>query len=151
MKKRIYVGISIYAVTMLSILIVVVLVLGGALYRSKQNRLEKESDLEVNQTVDTDRENSVESTEEESPAETESSIFQENDGTETEEGSEQIPTWIVKEYMGQIGIFNPDGSLEILLDTYVKTLPKADQDLLGEGFEIQGESQFNAILQDYGD
>ena len=75
--------------------------------------------------------------------------------------SEQIPTeepkpitesgWIVKEHMGKIGIFQKDGTLLQVLDTYVKTLPEADQTLLGEGFEILTQSELNAIIEDYSD
>lgn len=75
--------------------------------------------------------------------------------------SEQISTeepkpitesgWIVKEHMGKIGIFQKDGTLLQVLDTYVKTLPEADQTLLGEGFEIFTQSELNAIIEDYSD
>lgn len=59
--------------------------------------------------------------------------------------------WIVKEHMGKIGIFSKDGTLLQILDTYVKTLPKADQSLLGEGLEIATEAELNAIIEDYSD
>lgn len=59
--------------------------------------------------------------------------------------------WIVKEHMGKIGIFKKDGTLLQILDTYVKTLPKADQALLGEGLEIETQADLNAIIEDYSD
>lgn len=59
--------------------------------------------------------------------------------------------WIVKEHMGKIGIFTKNGTLLQILDTYVKTLPKADQILLGEGLEIETQADLNAIIQDYSD
>ena len=59
--------------------------------------------------------------------------------------------WIVREYEGQIGIFKSDGTLLQVLDTYIKTLPKADQDLLGEGITVQTKSELNAIIEDYSD
>ena len=154
MKKRTYLGISIYALSMLIILAISVAILGGALYRAKQTEPKEESEiLAVDQTTDLASGDTSESREEESQTDTESSIFQESENAESESDteSEPIETWVVKEYMGQIGVFKPDGSLEVLLDTYVKTLPKADQALLGEGFEIQGRTQLNEILQDYGD
>ena len=59
--------------------------------------------------------------------------------------------WTVKEHEGKIGIFQGDGVLIQILDTYVKTLPKADQKLLGEGFEIDSRDKLNAIIEDYSD
>ena len=59
--------------------------------------------------------------------------------------------WIVKEHNGKIGIFKKNGTLIQTIDTYVKTLPKADQALLGEGFEIQTQSELNSVIEDYSD
>ncbi len=57
--------------------------------------------------------------------------------------------YIVREYMGKIGIFVEDGSLLDVIDTYVNTLPEADKRLLGEGIEIIGQQQLFEIIQDY--
>ena len=59
--------------------------------------------------------------------------------------------WIVKEHMGKIGIFESDGTLVQIIDTYVKTLPNADQELLGEGLKIVTQAELNAIIEDYSD
>ena len=59
--------------------------------------------------------------------------------------------WVVKEHEGKIGIFEKDGTLFQVIPTYVKTLPEADQRLLGEGFEIETKAQLNAIWEDYSD
>lgn len=67
------------------------------------------------------------------------------------ESESRAEGWIVKEHAGQIGIFRRDGTLLQVLDTYVKTLPKADRDLLGEGILVQTQKELNAIIEDYSD
>ncbi len=57
--------------------------------------------------------------------------------------------WLVKEYDQRIGIFRLDGSLLYVLDTYTKTLPKADRDLLKEGISIQTKEELYALIEDY--
>ena len=71
--------------------------------------------------------------------------------SDTVPSESQTEGWIVKEYEGRIGIFQKNGTLIHVVDTYVKTLPKADQALLGEGFEIQTKAELNAIIEDYSD
>ncbi len=66
------------------------------------------------------------------------------EGTSTEE---QI--YIIREHMGKIGIFLPDGTLYDTVDAYVKTLPEADRRLLEEGFEVVGKHALGEIIQDY--
>ena len=48
-----------------------------------------------------------------------------------------------------IGLFDTEGRLVDLIDTYVKALPEADQRLLGEGFAIQSKLEWMAIVEDY--
>lgn len=57
--------------------------------------------------------------------------------------------YLIKEYMGKIGIFDSDGALVDVIEVYTKTLPEADRRLLGEGFEVIGKTQLNAIIEDY--
>ncbi len=57
--------------------------------------------------------------------------------------------YIVKEYMGKIGIFLEDGTLYRVLEVYVKTLPEADKRLLGEGIEVVGRQALSDLMQDY--
>ena len=57
--------------------------------------------------------------------------------------------YFVREYMGVIGIFLPDGTLFQIIETHVKTLPDADKQLLKEGFEIIGQRALNSIIEDY--
>ena len=69
---------------------------------------------------------------------------------ETEsERTDKEKVYAVREHMGKIGIFDKDGMLINVLDVYVKTLPEADKRMLEEGFEIVGEKQLNAIIEDY--
>ena len=58
-------------------------------------------------------------------------------------------SYLIKEYMGKVGIFEKDGSLVRVIEVYTKTLPEADRRLLGEGFEIVGDDQLNSIIEDY--
>ncbi len=57
--------------------------------------------------------------------------------------------YLIKEYMGRIGIFDTTGALVDVIEVYTKTLPEADRRLLGEGFEVIGKTQLNAIIEDY--
>ena len=57
--------------------------------------------------------------------------------------------WTVKEYNGQIGVFNADGSLLEILETYVKTLPAADQALLREGITVYSKKELFSVIADY--
>ena len=67
----------------------------------------------------------------------------------SEESVSQPIGWIVKEHRGRIGIFDQEGTLISILDTYVKTLPDADRSLLGEGIKIETEAQLYALIEDY--
>lgn len=63
---------------------------------------------------------------------------------------EETPVrYTVREHMGRIGVFSEEGKLVSVIDVYVKTLPEADRRMLGEGFEIIGQDQLNALIQDY--
>ena len=62
---------------------------------------------------------------------------------------EEEPIYKIREYMDKIGVFSENGSLVMVLDVYVKTLPEADKRLLGEGFEVIGRSALNAVVEDY--
>ena len=59
-------------------------------------------------------------------------------------------TYVVREYMGKIGIFLTDGTLVRVIEVYAKTLPEADRRLLEEGFEIIGNQQLYSVIEDYG-
>lgn len=68
--------------------------------------------------------------------------------TETET-TEKEKIYLVREHMNKIGIFDESGTLIKVLEVYVKILPEADKRMLEEGFEIVGEKQLNAIIEDY--
>ena len=52
-------------------------------------------------------------------------------------------------YEERIAVFSEDGTLLEVWDTYVKTLPKADQRLLEEGLILFSEEEFHAVKEDY--
>jgi len=62
---------------------------------------------------------------------------------------EKDKIFIIREYMEKIGVFSQEGELITMLEVYTKTLPEADRILLGEGFEVIGKKQLNAIIEDY--
>lgn len=64
-------------------------------------------------------------------------------------GSRDDEVYIIRQYMEMIGIFKEDGSLVEVIEVYVKTLPEADRRLLGEGFEVIGDSKLNSVIEDY--
>ena len=59
--------------------------------------------------------------------------------------------WWIRSYDGRIGIFDESGSLLYVLETYIKTLPKADRDLLGEGIYANDSKELNKLLEAYSD
>ena len=59
--------------------------------------------------------------------------------------------WVVKAYDKKIGIFHKDGSLLFILDTYIKTLPKADIDLLREGIFANDSIELAKLIEAYSD
>ncbi len=69
--------------------------------------------------------------------------------SESEEITDNIEKYIMREYMGKIGVFSEDGILLYSLDVYTKTLPEADRRLLREGIEIFGKKALNELIQDY--
>ena len=126
MRKRKMIGTLnvCYALTMLLILTVSVLIPIGAMKKGNHSvSLETEYVyIYVNNT--------------EAIAQTESSVS---------EG------WLVRAYENRIGIFRQDGTLIRVLDTYIKTLPEADQKLLEEGISIESQAALNGLIEDYTD
>ena len=57
--------------------------------------------------------------------------------------------YTVKSYEGKIGIFTDRGSLVRVLEVYIKTLPKADQNLLEKGVLVASEAELRSIIEDY--
>ena len=62
---------------------------------------------------------------------------------------EEKTLFIVKEYFGQIGIFDADGSLINVIEIYTKTLPEVDRILLREGIELSSKEALDALIEDY--
>ena len=59
-------------------------------------------------------------------------------------------SFIVKEHLGQIGIFSLEsGEIRYVIERYTKTLPEADKRLLGEGFVVIGMSGIYSVIEDY--
>ena len=72
--------------------------------------------------------------------------------TDTDASDTDVPSptgWILREYEGRIGIFDQGGALIYLLETYVKTLPRADQALLREGIYTENEERLYSLIEDY--
>lgn len=75
-------------------------------------------------------------------------VYNENDETSLSTTEEH---WIVKAYNEKIGIFNPDGELVEIIDTYIKSLPGKDQALLREGFEVNSKKELYSVIEAYSD
>ena len=59
-------------------------------------------------------------------------------------------SFVVKEYLGQIGIFSlEDGEVKYVIERYIKTLPEADRRLLQEGFVVTGTLGIYSVIEDY--
>lgn len=124
-KNRLPLIASIYAVLICALLFTSVLILLNALNRERRIR---------------------ESMETLSPV----YVYLEKDQTETVVSTAlPLEGYWAREYREKIGIFKTDGSLYFVLDTYVKTLPKADQGLLKEGIYLEDELQLNRLIEDY--
>ena len=57
--------------------------------------------------------------------------------------------YTVKSYEGKIGIFTDSGALVRVLEVYIKTLPKTDQNLLEKGVLVTSEAELRSIIEDY--
>ena len=57
--------------------------------------------------------------------------------------------YTVKSYEGKIGIFTDSGALVRVLEGYIKTLPKADQNMLEKGVLVTSEAELHSIIEDY--
>ncbi len=68
--------------------------------------------------------------------------------TEIESETEKTE-YTVKSYEGKIGIFTDNGTLVRVIDVYIKTLPKADRNLLEKGFIVTNESELRSVIEDY--
>ena len=79
-------------------------------------------------------------------------VYVYNDRQEMQTDSEENKAlWVVKEYMGIIGVFDSSGELRETIDTHVKTLPMKDQILLGEGIEVNNAEGLYLIIEAYSD
>ena len=56
-----------------------------------------------------------------------------------------------KAYNEKIGIFDSDGELVEIINTYIKALPSKDQALLREGFEVNSEKELYSVIEAYSD
>lgn len=124
-KKTIFILTALYVLCLFTLLLVSVSVLMSALQREvrEQEALESAEPIYV---------------------------YLERDTAQTDQ--ETLPSvsgYWAREYRDKIGIFYPDGTLYQVLDTYVKTLPKSDQDLLREGIYLEDESELLELIQDY--
>lgn len=70
--------------------------------------------------------------------------------TESEEMTEsEEEGWFLRVWGEGIGVFREDGTLVHTVTTNIKTLPKADRDLLEEGIYVRGKDALDSLLEDY--
>lgn len=59
-------------------------------------------------------------------------------------------TYIVKEFKGNIAVFEKDNSAPFkVIEVPVSSLPIEDQNLLSNGIEVHGEKELCSLLEDY--
>ena len=58
--------------------------------------------------------------------------------------------YILREYVGQVGVYTPDGTLIRALDIPILSLPAADRRMLSQGITLFSEEELQTIIQDYG-
>ena len=61
----------------------------------------------------------------------------------------QNPRYIMREYEGQLAVFNEDETLYQIYDVNVALLPEYDQKLLQSGISILGADELRARIEDY--
>ncbi|MBQ8850381.1 MAG: hypothetical protein IJ011_08640 [Clostridia bacterium] len=77
-------------------------------------------------------------------------IYVSQNDTETEAITKK-DAWQIKDYNGKIGVFDIDGKLIQVIDTYVKTLPEVDRAEIEEGFWVNSEKELYSIIEAYSD
>ena len=75
----------------------------------------------------------------------------ENGDTDEDSAPSEQTSWLVKAYDGQIGVFQADGTLLQVIETNIKTLPKADRNLLEEGIHVQSAQELRSLIEAYTD
>lgn len=69
------------------------------------------------------------------------------DRSESESSTEY--TYLIKERMGMIGVYNSSGELIYTVEVYVKTLPAKDREMLKVGIFAYSYGELVEILGDY--
>ena len=63
--------------------------------------------------------------------------------------SNNILSYIVKDFNGNIAVFNSIDENPIkIMDIYTTNLPKADQEMLLKGITVKNQSELDALLED---
>ena len=83
------------------------------------------------------------------PVYVESEYQESNAETNLYTDTEQEIYFTVKNYEWKIGVFNSEGKLMKTIEVYVKTLPKADRDMLEEGIEVKSGKELDNLIEDY--
>lgn len=79
------------------------------------------------------------------PAQT---VYQSQSGGDA--GSQQEKTYILREYDGRLGIFEPGGAVpQTVIDIYIKNLPETDQQALKQGVAAENYAALIRLLEDY--
>ena len=74
-------------------------------------------------------------------------VYPEKEPSESVE--EAATVYHIQSYQGMLGVFSESGALLRIIDINIKSLPKADRDLLEKGFSVEGESALLSIFEDY--
>ena len=83
------------------------------------------------------------------PVYVESECQESEDQTILYTDTEPDMSFTVKSYEGKIGVFTSEGKLIETIEVYVKTLPKADRDMLEEGIKVKNNKELDSLIEDY--
>ena len=83
------------------------------------------------------------------PVYVESECQESEDQTILYTDTEPDMSFTVKSYEGKIGVFTSEGKLIETIEVYVKTLPKADRDMLEEGIKVKNNKELDSSIEDY--
>ena len=69
----------------------------------------------------------------------------------TETANTDESSFFIREYNEKVGVFDQNGKLVNVIDTYVKTLPKSERAELQEGFWVESDKELYSIIEAYTD
>ena len=86
-----------------------------------------------------------------SPAEKDSETIYVYLASPESDSESQTASFLIKERDGKIGIFDSEGKLLRIIETYIKSLPEAERTAIEEGYDVYSEKELYSIIEAYED